>query len=48
MVAIVMMSAELPILGVLEIKVPWNKGYDVIIYVHNVKTNFYQMTQIIF
>ena len=36
MVAILMMSAKLATLGLLKIKVFWNKGYDVIIYVYEV------------
>ena len=36
MVAILMMSAKMATLGLLKIKVFWNKGYDVIIYVHDV------------
>ena len=31
-----MMSGKLATLGLLEIKVFWNKGYEVIIYVHEV------------
>ena len=31
-----MMSAKIAIPDLLEIKVFWNKGYDVIIYVHDV------------
>ena len=34
MASILMMSAKLATLGLLEIKVTWNKGYDVIIYIH--------------
>ena len=36
MVAIVIMSAKLATLGLLKIKVTWNKGYDVIIFIHDV------------
>ena len=36
MVTILMMSAKMATLGFLKIKVFWNKGYDVIIYVHDV------------
>ena len=36
MVTILMMSAKLATLGLLKIKVFWNKGYDVIIYVYDV------------
>ena len=35
MLAILMMSAKLATLGLLELKVLWNKGYDVIISVHD-------------
>ena len=36
MVTILMMSAEMAMLGLLKIKLFWNKGYDVISYVHDV------------
>ena len=36
MVEILMMSAKLATLGLLKIKVTWNKGYDVIIFVYDV------------
>ena len=36
MVAILIMSAKLATLDLLKIKVFWNKGYDVIIYVYDV------------
>ena len=36
MVTILMISAKLAILGLLKIKVFWNKGYGVIIFVHDV------------
>ena len=36
MVTILMMSAKLATLGLLKIIVFWNKGYDVIISVHDV------------
>ena len=36
MVAILIMSAKMATLGLLKVKVFWNKGYDVIIYVHHV------------
>ena len=32
----VLMSAKLATLGLLKIKVTWNKGYDVIIFVYDV------------
>ena len=35
-VAILMMSAKLATLDLLELKVTWNKGYDVIFFVHDV------------
>ena len=44
-VAILMMLAKLPTLGFLEIKVFWNKSYDVIVLVHDVPTKFYQLTE---
>ena len=31
-----MMSAKLATLGLLKIKLFWNKGYDIIIFVHDV------------
>ena len=31
-----MMSAKLPTLGLLKLKVTWSKGYDVIIFVHDI------------
>ena len=36
MVTILMMLANLATLGLLKIKVFWNKGYDIIIFVHDV------------
>ena len=36
MVAILMISAKLDALGLLKVNVFWNKGYDIIISVHNV------------
>ena len=36
MVLILMMTAKLATLGILEIKIFWNKSYDVIISVHDV------------
>ena len=36
MVEILMMSAKLVTLGLLKIEVFWNKGYEVIIFVHDV------------
>ena len=36
MVTILMMSAKMATLGLLKIKVFWNKGYDVIISVNDV------------
>ena len=41
-----MISANMAILGLLKIKVFWNKGYDIIISIHDVTnkflSNFYQ------
>ena len=34
MVAILMMSAKLAALSLLKIKIFWNKGYDIVIYIH--------------
>ena len=34
MVTILMMSAKMATLGLLKIKVFWNKGYDVIIFIY--------------
>ena len=39
-----MMSAKLATLGLLKIKVFWNKGYDVITFVCDVPTKFYHVT----
>ena len=36
MVIILMISAKMATLGLLEIKLFWNKGYEVIIFVFNV------------
>ena len=36
MVAILMMLPNLANLGLLKLKVFWNKGYDIIIFVHGV------------
>ena len=36
MVAILIISAKLAILGLLKIMIFWNNGYDVIIFVHDV------------
>ena len=36
MVTILMMSAKITTPGLLKIRVFWNNGYDVIIYVHDV------------
>ena len=48
MVAILILPAKLVTLGILKIKVFWNEGYDVIIFVHDVTRKFYLLTQIIF
>ena len=39
MVAILMMSTKMITLGLLKIKVFWNKDYDVITYVHDVNNH---------
>ena len=39
MVAIFMISAKLATLGLLKIKIFWNKGYDVMISLHDVINN---------
>ena len=36
MVVILMISAKMATLGLLKIKVFWNKDYDVILYVHDI------------
>ena len=36
MVAILMMSGKLATLGLIKLKLTWNKGYDAIISVHHV------------
>ena len=41
MVAILTMSANLATLGFLKMKLFWNKGYDVIIYVYNVTNKIF-------
>ena len=46
MVAILTMSAKLATLGLLKIKIFWNKGCDVIMPMTS-QTKFYQVTQII-
>ena len=38
MVIILMISAKIATIGFLKIKVFWNKGYDVIIFAHDVTT----------
>ena len=40
MVTILMMSAKMATPGLLKIRVFWNKGYDVIISVHDVTDKF--------
>ena len=47
MVTILMMLAEMATLGFLKIKVSWNIVYDVLIFVHDVLTNFVYVSQII-
>ena len=44
MVTILMMSAKMATVGLIKIKVFWNKGYDVVISVHDVAA---KLTQII-
>ena len=39
MVEILMMSAKLATLDLFKLKVTWNKGYDVIVFVHDVNNN---------
>ena len=39
MIAIFMISAKLVTLGLLKIKIFWNKGYDVMISLHDVINN---------
>ena len=40
MVTILLMSAKMATLGLLKIRVFWNKGYDVIISVHDITNKF--------
>ena len=40
MVTILMMSAKMATPGLLTIKIFWNKGYDVLISVHDVTNKF--------
>ena len=40
MITILMMSAKMATLGLLKIRVFWNKGYDVIISTHDVTKKF--------
>ena len=40
MVIILMISVKLATLGIIKIKVFWNKGYDVIISVHELTNKF--------
>ena len=47
MVAILMMSVKLATLGLLKRKVFWNKGYGIIISVHDITKKNYHVTQII-
>ena len=46
-VTILMTPAKMVTLVLFKVKIFWNKGYDVIIYVHDVPTNFYHMNKII-
>ena len=41
------MSKKMATPGLLKIKLFWNKGCEVIIYVHNVTNNFYYLIEII-
>ena len=41
------MSAKMITLDLLKLKVFWNKGYDVIIFAHDVAKKIYHLTQII-
>ena len=47
MFTILMIPAKTTIPGLLKIKVFLNKGYDVIIFVHDVPAKFYHVIQII-
>ena len=40
MVTILIMSAKMTTLGLLKIRVFWNKGYDIIIFVYDVTNKF--------
>ena len=39
MVAILMISAKVATLGILKIKILWNKDYDVVTSVHDITNN---------
>ena len=41
MIAIFMISAKLATLGLLKIKIFWNKGYDFMISLHDVINNIF-------
>ena len=47
MIVILMMSAKFAIPGLLKLKVFWNNGDSVTIFVHNLIKKFYYVTQII-
>ena len=47
MIVTLIVSAKVAGLGLLKIKIFWNIGYDVIIFVHDVTKIFYLMNQII-
>ena len=47
MIVILMMSAKFAIPGLLKLKVFWNNGDSVKIFVHNLIKKFYYVTQII-
>ena len=47
MVTILILSTKMATLGLLKIKVFWNKGYEVIISVYDIISKNYLVTQII-
>ena len=47
MVTILMMPAKMAILGVLKIKMFWNKGYDITFLSMTSPKKYYHLTQII-
>ena len=42
-----MTSAKFATLGFLKVKLFWNKGYNVIIYIHDVTNKIFLVTQIL-